>query len=141
MAVLAGNPLVDLVGDDMRDAAPVLSRRGVGEAGELLLGEHVPQPKFDPELSVALLLHRAGDQRLSVDLAPIAEARPLAGRDVLDEAARIERPEQPGTLQIGRDDLRDIVSDTPGAAAAGERRDRYRHRLAPAPRAVHARAR
>src|SRR5260370_40233511 len=120
IAVLAGDPLVDLVGDDMGDAAPVLPGRRVGEAGELLLGEYVPQPELDPEFSVALLLHRAGDQRLGVDLAPIAEARAFARRDVLDEAARIERPEQAGTLQIGRNDLRDVVSDTPRTAAACE---------------------
>ena len=37
----------------------------IGEAGHLLLGEHVPQPELDPQPAVGLRLHRAGDQRLA----------------------------------------------------------------------------
>src|SRR6266849_838162 len=81
IAVFAGDALIHLIGDDMGDAAPVLPGRRVGKTGKLLLGEHIPQPELDPEPAVALGLHRAGDQSLGVDLAPIAKARPLAGRD------------------------------------------------------------
>src|SRR5436305_11124287 len=86
IAVFAGDPLIDLVGDDVRDPAPVLPGRRVGKAGELLLGEYIPQPELDPEAAVALALHRAADQSLGIDLAPIAKARSLAGRDILDKA-------------------------------------------------------
>ena len=48
IALLAGQPLVDRIGDDVRDAAPVVRRGEVLLAGELLAGEHVPQPELAP---------------------------------------------------------------------------------------------
>ena len=42
VAVFAGDPLIDLIGDDVGDTAPVLPGRRIGKAGELLLGEDVP---------------------------------------------------------------------------------------------------
>ncbi len=43
IAVLAGDALVDLVGDLVRDAAPIVGGGGVLEAGHLLAAEHVPE--------------------------------------------------------------------------------------------------
>src|SRR5207248_7968783 len=91
IAVLAGDALIDLVGDDVRDAPPVLPGRRVGEPGELLFGADIPQPELDPVAAVALSLYRAGDEGLRIDLPPIGKARPLIRRDVLDKALRIER--------------------------------------------------
>ena len=130
IAVFAGDPLIDLVGDDVRDTSPVLRGRGVGKAGQLLFGIDVPQPELDPEAAVALRLHRPRHQRLGVDLAPVAKARPFARRDSLDEAARIERPEQTGAFEVGRHHLGHVAAGLRLiAAAAGEGRDRDRHRL------------
>src|SRR5262249_43430675 len=139
IAVLAGDALVDLVGDDVRDPPPVLPRRRVGEAGELLLGADIPQPELDAVAAVALPLYRSRDEGLRVDLPPIGKARPLARRDVLDEALRIQWTEQAGAFEIGRHDLRDVA---PGfslvGTAAGESRYRDRHRLDLAARHVEA---
>ncbi len=75
IALLAGEPLIDRVGDDVGDAAPVV---GLGEellAGELLAGEHVPQPELDLEAAVGLARDAPDHERLRVDHAPILEAR------------------------------------------------------------------
>ena len=83
----------------MRDAPPVLLGRRVAVTGQLLLGEHVPQPELDPEPPVALRLDRAGDQRLGIDLAPVGKPGLRIGqRNILDEAARVERTKQPRTV-------------------------------------------
>ena len=72
---------------------------------ELLAGEHVPQPEFGLEPSVALPRDAAGDQRLRVDRAPVGKARQRVGvGDLLDIGRRIDRREQAGALQIVGDD-------------------------------------
>ena len=95
IAVLAGDALIDLVGDDVRDAPPVLLRRRIGEAGELLLGEDVPQAELDPRLPSGWVCTCAGDERLRVDLPPVAElrrSRPVETSWM--KALRVERLEQ-----------------------------------------------
>ena len=52
IALLAGQPLVDGVGDLVGDAAPVLGAGGELQAQQLLLGEHVPEAEVDPQLAV-----------------------------------------------------------------------------------------
>ena len=54
IALLAGEALVDRVGDDVRDAPPVVRRGEILLAGQLLAGEHVPQPELGLEPAVAL---------------------------------------------------------------------------------------
>ena len=109
IALLAGQALVDGVGDDVGDAARV---RLVGEelhADQLLAGKCVPQAELGAQTSVALLRDAAGDQRLRVDDLPVLEARCGVGvGDLLDERALVDRREQAGTLQIGRDDAGDL---------------------------------
>ena len=75
IALLAGQPLVDRVGDDVGDAAPVVGGGEVLLAGELLGLEHVPQPEFGLEPAVGLARDAAGHQRLRVDGAPVGKAR------------------------------------------------------------------
>src|SRR5437879_13015378 len=70
ITVLAGNTLIDLVGDYVRDAPPVLRRRGIAETSEVLLGEHIPESEFDARAAVRLHRRRSGDQSLGVDDAP-----------------------------------------------------------------------
>ena len=56
---------------------------GVGEillAGELLAGEHVPQPELGLEPAVGLARDAAGDQRLRVDGAPVGESAARASK-------------------------------------------------------------
>ena len=74
IALLAGQALVDLVGDDVRDAPPVFRRGEILLAGELLAGEDVPQPEFGLQPPVALPRHAAGHQRLRVDGLPVLES-------------------------------------------------------------------
>ncbi len=54
IAAVAGEPLVDRVRDDVGDAAPIVRRREILLAVELLAGEHVPQPEFGLQPPVAL---------------------------------------------------------------------------------------
>ena len=75
VAVLAGQALVDRVGDDVRDAPPVGRRREVGEAGQLLFGEDVPEPELDVQPAVRLQLDRSADQALGVDETPVGKTR------------------------------------------------------------------
>ena len=110
IAFLAGEPLVDRVGDDVRDAPPVVGRREVLLAVELLAGEHVPQPELGLQPPVALARDAAGDQRLRVDGAPVGKARHgVDVGDLFDEGRRIDRREQAAALQIVGDDLRDVA--------------------------------
>ena len=130
IAVLAGDALVDRIGDDVGDAAPVLLRRGVAQAGELLLGENVPQPELDREAAVGLRRDVAGDQRLRVQDAPIGVVRRRARRRVLiDEGALIERLEQARAFEIRRQHLRDVMAHLRALVRAGEIRNRDRHGL------------
>ena len=48
ISLLAGDALIDHVGDDMADAARVLRPGEELLAGKLLAGEHVPQPELRP---------------------------------------------------------------------------------------------
>ena len=66
IALLAGDPLIDRVGDEMADAARIL---GPGEellSGQLLAGEHVPQPELGLEPAVAVA-DSADDQGLGIE--------------------------------------------------------------------------
>ena len=74
IALLAGDAGVDRVGNDMGDAPRILGGGVVLLAGELLAGEHVPQPEFGLH-AAALAAHAAGDQRLRIDHAPAVELR------------------------------------------------------------------
>src|SRR5579885_1311035 len=47
VAVLAGDAVVYLVGDQMRDAPPILRRRRERESRQLLAGDHVPKAELD----------------------------------------------------------------------------------------------
>ena len=120
IALLAGQPLVDRVGDDVGDAARVGL---VGEellADQLLAGKGVPQPELGAQAAVGLLADAAGDQRLRVDHLPVFEARRgVRVGDLLDEGALVDRREQTGALQVGGDDRRDLGADA--IAAPGSR--------------------
>src|SRR5262249_55432133 len=63
---------------------------------------------------------------------PVVEARRLAAHRcrVLDECIAIDRPEQAGALEVGRNHLRDVVGELRiRRRAAEERRHRDRHRV------------
>ena len=131
VAVLAGDALVDGVRDDVRDAAPVVRHRVIGEPDHLLFGEHVPEPELGPEPSVGNDLDPALDQRLRVDHAPIAEARQVAERfRGLDKGLGIDRAEQAGAFQVGGDDAGDVAAVVLfDVVATEEMGDGDRHRL------------
>ena len=110
IALLAGEPLVDRVGDDVGDAAPIVGRGEILLAGELLAGEHVPQPELGVQPPVALPRDAAGDERLRIDGAPVGEARHrVDAGDRFDEGGGIDRREQAAALQVRGDDLRDAA--------------------------------
>src|SRR5207302_746786 len=74
IAFVSGEPLIDRVRDDMGDATPVVGRRRVLLAMELLAGKYIPQPKLRLQPALALG-HTTSHQRLGVDLPPIGKAR------------------------------------------------------------------
>ena len=130
IALLAGQPLIDLVGDDVGDAAPVFRRGEILLAGELLAGDDVPQAEFRLEPPVALPRHAAGHQRLRVDGLPVLELRrDVDVGDALDIGGLVDRREQSAALQIVGDDLGDADADfAVGRRARHEIRDRDRQR-------------
>ena len=54
VALLAGHALVDRVGDDVREAPPVVGLAGEGETGRLLADDDVPQPEIDLDVAAGL---------------------------------------------------------------------------------------
>src|SRR3546814_19763742 len=76
IARLAGEPLVDLVGDAVGDGAPVGGRRVELRALHLGFTVDVPQAVLHLHPAVRLQFHVAADQRLGVDEAAVAEAGP-----------------------------------------------------------------
>ena len=74
VAHLAGEPLIDLVGDDVREAAIVV-RAGRGLLGvQVPARVDVPQPELRRDIAVALALQAAGHQRVGADLLPVARS-------------------------------------------------------------------
>ena len=109
-----------------------LSGRGeILLAGQLLAGEHVPQPELDLEPAVALARDAAGDERLRVDARQSGKrGQRIEAGDLLDEGRRIDRREQAGAAQVGGDHLADAARDLGVARrAADEIRERDRQRL------------
>ncbi len=130
VAFLAGQPFIDRIRNDMRDAPPVVGGGVVLLAVQLLAGEHVPQPELGLEPTLALG-DAAGDERLRVDLPPVRKARQVIdGVDLLDVSGGIDGREEARALQIRRDDAADVAPQgrIPGRDP-DEFRDRDRDRL------------
>src|SRR5207248_2958051 len=69
VALLAGDALVDRVGDDVRQPPPVAGLAGEGEPGGLRALDDVPQAEVDLDVAAGRR-HRADDQSGRADLAP-----------------------------------------------------------------------
>ena len=131
IALVAGEPLVDAIRDDVSDAPPVVGRRRVSLAVEILAREHIPQ---------AELGRRAGHPACATD-RPVTSACALICRqsgkrgcieigDLLDIGRLIDRREQARALQVGGDDLGDAARHGGiGQPRRREIRQRDRHRL------------
>src|SRR5690606_30116443 len=75
ITLLARQPLVNGVRDDMRDPSPVLL---VGEkllADELLPRKSIPEPEFGTDPAIRLDRHPPCHKRLCIDHLPVLEAR------------------------------------------------------------------
>ncbi len=59
IALLAGQALIDLVGNDVGDTTPVFRRGEILLASQLLTGGDVPQPEFGLQATIALPGHAA----------------------------------------------------------------------------------
>jgi hypothetical protein len=129
IALLAGQALIDRVADLVGDTTPVLRAGSELEAEQLLLGEDVPEAEIHLQAR-ADHGHLAVDQGLRLDLLPCGEARLDRGVQVpLDEARRVQRPEQAGALQVGPDHPGDVAAHL--AAAEGRDGDRQGLDVAP----------
>ena len=106
IAFLAGQPFVNGIRNDVRDAAPIVRRGEILLAGELLSGQHVPKTEFGLQPPVGLAGDAPGRQRLRVDGAPVG--KPRHGVDVDDlfqKSGRIDRRKQAAALEVAGDDL------------------------------------
>ena len=119
IAFLAGDLLVDGVGDLVSEAAPVFGQGGVCHAHNLLLGEHVPEPEQGMQAAVRLHRGLADDQQMSADNAPIVEIRG-EGRRLPGGRGTPPRngAEEAGPLQVGADDIGDVVPETAASLSA-----------------------
>ena len=132
IALLAGDALVDRVGNDVREAAPIFGRRYILLPGsKRLAAENIPEAELRLVTPVGLTRKAPDDQRLGIDGAPALEVRlRIEGGDLFDEGGGIDRNEQSAALQVRGDDLRDAVRRI--GIARGDRdefRDSDRHRL------------
>ena len=100
IALLAGDALIDRVGDDVADAPRILRLGEELLAGELLAGIGVPQPELGLEPAV-LAADAADDEGLRVQHPPIVKGRNAVRRDaLLDERRLIDRCEQAGGAKV-----------------------------------------
>src|ERR1700676_871983 len=101
IAFLAGDALVDLVGNDVGDPPHVVGLAEELLAVEIVSGEYVPQPVLDLVTAVLPATDAAGHERLRIDHAPILEAGVRVDRlDALDEGGLIERLKQARAAEI-----------------------------------------
>ncbi len=98
----------------MRDAAPIVWRRGQATAG-LAIDPHdfptinIPQAERDGDLAIRQFFIRADDKALGLDDPPVREARLDVDRQILlDEGRRVLDVEQASRFQIGPDDIGDV---------------------------------
>ena len=109
VALLAGELLIDLIGDDVADTAPVLPARREALTGELPPRRYVPQAELGDDASVGTLADVADDERVGLDRAPIGKARRCVYvAHLLQERGAVERPEQTRMIEIGGDDVGDV---------------------------------
>src|SRR5262249_5975550 len=110
IALLAGEPGIDLVGYDVSDAPVIVRPAEILLAGQLGAARHVPQPELDLHAAIRLARDPPGHQRLGLDGLPVRKARLDVGAgDPLDERGGIDRCEQAAAPQIVDDDLRDAA--------------------------------
>ena len=90
--ILAGNTVINRVGDNMRNASPIHSCCREGPANHLRFRKDVPKTKFNPYLAIRQQFHFAIHERLRVYDAPIRESRPYIQRFwILQKGTRINR--------------------------------------------------
>jgi hypothetical protein len=104
-ALLAGQLLVDEVGDAVRRQAQVAGLDGAALAAELAALDDVPELEADVVAAVGEAAHRAADERVGRARAPLRHLRARA----LVEARRLRVDDAEGAapLEVGADDGRD----------------------------------
>ena len=132
IALLAGEPLVDRVRDDVSDAAPVV-RRGVVLLAVAAAGRRTrPRAETAAFSRPSVWVRRPVTSACALICAPVGKARDgVDGGDPLQVGGLIDRREQSGTLQVRRDDLRHVARGGRDRAVATPTkvRQRDRHRL------------
>ena len=131
IALLAGQPLVDRIRDDVADAPPIVRRRW-NIAGRPAAGRQTHPTSRNSARSrpspwratrpvtraCALMARQSGKRGTCVGIG-----------DLLDERRRIDRREQARALEIVGDDAGDIAPDLAVGGAADKIRQRDRQRL------------
>ena len=112
IALLAGEALVDLVGDEMPQPAPLLRGDDESLRGELTACEHVPEAELADHPPVRRPSGPADHERLGVDHPPVLEARRrIEIARAVDEGGPVERLEQARALEIGRNHIGDLAPE------------------------------
>jgi hypothetical protein len=122
-AALAGQLLVDRVGDAVRRQPQVVRRHRQRLAQHLAALDHVPQLVADVEAAVGQPVSRAGDQCVGAAAAPVGELR---GAGLVERAAGIDDAEQPAALEVGAHDRRQRLAAAVLVAEAGDRHRQLR---------------
>ncbi|EWS54447.1 hypothetical protein X551_02739 [Methylibium sp. T29] len=97
-AFLAGELLVDGVGDAVGREPQIAGRDRIALAAEVTALHHVPQTVAHIETAIGQARHRAADQRIGAAAAPVAHRR--LGTFVEHHAGGVEIAEHPAALEI-----------------------------------------
>ncbi len=109
IALLAGDALIDRVGDDMADAPRVLRPAEELLADELLAGIDIPESEFGPQPAVRAA-DAADHQSLRIQHAPIVEGRDAVESDrLVDEGRLVDGREQARGAKIACHHVRDLA--------------------------------
>ena len=125
-AGIAGQRLVDHVGDAVRGGAELRRRDRVDLARQHRLLDHVDQLEAHLDAAVGLRAHRADDDRIGAAGAPVGGAHVLRARGTR-HAGVVDEAEQARALQVRTDDAGDAERE---ACLALERDDRNGNRRA-----------
>jgi hypothetical protein len=118
-ALLAGQLLVDEIGDAVRRQAQVAGLDGAALAAELAALDDIPELEADVVATVGEARHRAADERVGRARAPLRHLR--AGGLVEAGRLRVDDAEGAAALEVGANDRRDRLRDLVFVAKADHR--------------------
>ena len=125
IAGIAGELLIDEIGDLVRELAKRVRIGASGSGAEVTLGDHVPENEFDLKLAVTVQNRRADKKALRAERRPVGEIRLHCRRARRrDEGGAVDRLEQARAQQIVGNDAGDlaafVIDPAVGAGEVGD---------------------